>query len=89
MNAHIDWRPITEPYLHGIAATVGNRRAEVVLCYQGEWSAFFWIGAQMGKRMPDEPRTETHAAAKARATRFLRGEITPELWPAKAPGVQS
>lgn len=89
MKTPIDWRPITESYLYGIVAAVGNRRAEVVQCYPGEWAAFCWIGAQMGKCMPDEPSVETRAAAKARAERFLRGEITPDLWPAKAAGVQS
>lgn len=78
----INWQP-SPPRTLGVQATIGDRHAEVLQAYQGQWITFFTIDGLVCKRMVDEPRYESHQAALSRATKFLRGEITPETWPAE------
>jgi hypothetical protein len=61
-------------------ADVGKRHAEVCRREMGAYFFYGTIDGRICKRMPDEPAAESFAAAKARAERFLRNEITPETW---------
>lgn len=81
MKPIIDWQSVTGGYMHGITASVGDRRAEVLMAYPGGWIAFCWIAGRTCKRMEGEPQHESRQAAIARAAKFLRGETTPDTWP--------
>src|SRR4051794_11320073 len=73
----LDWRPITEPYLHGERCTLGNRQVEVVQTEPGSWAVFRYIGGEMIR----EQRTDTsHGVAKREAADWLRSLPQPEWW---------
>lgn len=80
MNA-INWQSIDTHNMHGIQAIVGTRVAQVVQCYEGEWATFLKLGGHTCKPMQTEPRYQSYQAARRRATDFLLGRITPDIWP--------
>jgi hypothetical protein len=75
----IEWQRIAEPYLYGVAATVGDRRAEVVRAYAGEWFAYCSINGEICKPL-NVGGYETRQKTMKLACAFLRGKITPEVW---------
>lgn len=76
----MQWKRIDTPHMYGVVAEVGERKAEVVRAYAGQWLAFLKIDNHMCKRMPGEHEYMGYAEAKTLAAQFLRGEFTPEVW---------
>jgi hypothetical protein len=66
--------------MYGVYARVGERTVEVARAEAGRWYAFMRIDGRMCKRLAVEPANMGYAEAKALAARFLRGEVTPEVW---------
>lgn len=52
--AKIDWQPITDDRLHGVTATVGNRRVEVVRTDNccSLWTYFSYLDGKMVRQAP-------------------------------------
>lgn len=74
----IAFTPILEPYVHGVEATKGDRKAEVVRVYEAEWTTFCYVNGRPCKG--DKQNVSKQAALKL-ATRFLNGDYNPEVWP--------
>ena len=62
------FKPITEAYVHGVTATVGNRKAEVIRAYAGEWHAFLY---QDGQMLRGEGQSVSRSEAMRQAKAFL------------------
>lgn len=60
----VKFRKITEPYVYGYEATVGNRKAEVVRAYAGEWHAFYFIDGKQVSLGREKPATSKSQATK-------------------------
>lgn len=61
------WKRINEPYVYGWFSTQGNRMAEVVRVYEGEWTWFpFADGKQVvtGRRHESTGKSEAIREAK-------------------------
>jgi hypothetical protein len=73
----IVWEQVREAYLHGERATLGDRMAEVVRAYEGEWYWFPWLDGRQVVTGKDASIL-TKEEAKKRATEYLRnGTINP------------
>ena len=61
--------------MYGWVASNGNRKAEVVRCYPGQWTMFAYVDGKMqGAAATGQTAAyESYGAAFARASRFLRG----------------
>jgi len=68
-TAKLDWKGITVPYMHGIVTEHGNRKAEVVRAYQGEWLTFHYTDGRMERG--ENTKYPTMAAAKRIATNWI------------------
>lgn len=82
MKHSIEWQTITEPYLHGERATIGNRSCEVVRAYEHEWLVFFRIDGKIVQRAnlaqpwKDQDKFTTKAEAKREAKKWLQSETS-------------
>lgn len=79
----VTWSPIRERNLYGYEATVGDRTAEVVRAWTGDWRIMSKIAGAVCKLTPEldgDGQMMSYPRARTNATRFLRGEITPEIW---------
>ncbi len=63
----IEWTPIREAYLHGLKATAGEKTAEVIRCYSGQWTVFLYINGTMQGPQLDGYLTFTAARKKVKA----------------------
>lgn len=79
------FKEIREPHLHGVWARKGDRAVEVLRidsCNE-TWMVFATINDHVCKAQPDDPADRRSCLIWAR--RFLRGDITPDLWPTTHP----
>lgn len=79
------FHPIREPNLHGVWARKGDRAVEVLRtdsCNE-TGMVFATINDHVCKAQPDDPADRRSCLAWAQ--RFLRGQITPDVWPATYP----
>ncbi len=68
----ITFTPINHPYMYGVEATAGDRKAEVVqVDSYGSWHAFLFVG---GKIVPGRRPDTDRAGALREAKEFLRGK---------------
>lgn len=70
--------PIPQSGVYGYTATVGDRTAEVVRSYPGDWFVFAKIGKSVCKAW--DGSSGTYAVSLAGAKAFLNREVTPETW---------
>ncbi len=83
----MEFKRISEAHTHGYRAIVGDRTAEVLRSFPGDWFVFAKIDRLVCKAW--EGSHGTYPQALAAAKRFLNHEVTPDVWPNKAYEVQS
>ena len=81
----INWQLNETPYMYSYVAEVGNRGAEVIRAYEGEWFVCAYLDGNMCKPLEGVTANESYANAKNRAERFLRSEIEAEAWDPPVP----
>ena len=69
---------INEASTYGYRADVGDRMAEVLRSYPGDWFVFAKIGKAVCKAWEGSQGDYAQALRAARA--FLNREVTPEIW---------
>ena len=74
------FREITEPYLHGVEATCGARKVQVICSDHccGEWFCYATIDGRVVKSTPLDPKTKSSCMVWAK--KFLKEQINPETW---------
>ena len=73
----LTWRRIDYSDMDGWWAAMNGRVAEVVRCYTDSWTYLAYDG---GKVCHFTTPTLRYYEAMAQASRFLRGQITHEIW---------
>jgi hypothetical protein len=77
MKTKVQFQTIGENYVHGIQATLGNRRAEVIRSYPSEWHVYYYIdGKQVTLGYNTQPTS--YLSAQYRAQVFLTDETINE-----------
>lgn len=66
--------------MHGVWARHGDRAVQVIRCEEGEWMCFATINDRVC-RGDARSNHATKSAGLKWAYAFLRGEITPDVWP--------
>lgn len=65
---------------HGFKATRGDRTAEVLRSYPGDWFVYATIGGRVCKARSDEKRPMSYVAAMRVAHQWLNDKLTFEVW---------
>lgn len=68
----IKFQPITEPNLYGYVATLGNKKAEIIRAYGGEWLLFTYFDLTMQRKVEENQKRMSYGQAKVAAITFLR-----------------
>lgn len=77
----IQFKRIAEPHTYGYAATVGDRSAEILRSYPGDWFIYAKLDGKVCKARCDERRPMSYAACLREARQFINGKLTYEVWP--------
>lgn len=70
----VTWQVITEPYLHGWFACIGEKSVEVVRSYAGDWRVYHFLSASRPLRAERESNPisyRTWQQARAAGRRWL------------------